>query len=105
MCVATNRVEYLGHFIQANGVSTDPAKLKAVKGWSIPKNLKALRGFLGLAGYYRRFVYRFDPIARPLTVLSKKDAFGWNEEAQGAFEELKETLCNTPVLALHRFNR
>lgn len=83
----------------------DPSKIEAVVAWPIPKNLKALRGFLGLAGYYRRFVKNFGVIARPLTSLTKKECFRWNEEAEQAFEELKKALCSTPVLALPQFDK
>lgn len=95
----------MGHFISKEGVSTDPSKVKAVAEWPQPRNLKTLRGFLGLAGYYRRFMKDFGPIARSLTALTKKDSFVWNDEAQAAFEELKKTLCEAPVLALPRFDK
>lgn len=96
---ATKRVEYLGHFIQAEGVSTDPEKVKSVAEWKIPENLKHLRGFLGLAGYYRRFVKDFGVIAKPLTTLMKKDCFQWSAEAELAFVELKKVLCETHVFS------
>lgn len=102
---ATDRVEYLGHFIQASGISTDPRKVKAVEEWPQPKTVKMLRGFLGLAGYYRRFVKHFGIIARPLHNLTKKEGFEWNEEAQKAFVELKKSLCSAPVLALPQFDK
>ncbi|CAA7019723.1 unnamed protein product [Microthlaspi erraticum] len=101
---ATDRVEYLGHFIEEKGISTDPSKVKAVADWPIPVNLKQLRGFLGLAGYYRRFVKNFGTIARPLTALTKKDSFEWSEEALHSFKDLKRALCEAPVLALPLFD-
>ena len=101
---ATDHVEYVGHFIQASGVSIDPRKVKAVEEWPQPKSVKMLRGFF-LSGYYRRFMKDFGIIARPLTALTKKDGYEWNGEAQVAFEELKKTLCNAHVLALPQFDK
>lgn len=101
----TTRVEYLGHFISQQGMSTDPAKIKAVCEWPEPKNVKQLRGFLGLAGYYRRFVRDFGNLAKPLTDLLKKECFEWTEMSTIAFTQLKQALTTAPVLTLPNFDK
>ena len=95
-----DNVIYLGHSISSNGVHTDPAKIKAVQGLTYPTNLEQLRSFLGLAGYYRKFIPTFASVASPLTELTKKDvAFLWSPLHQASFLQLKDYLCSAPVLA------
>ncbi|WOH00327.1 hypothetical protein DCAR_0519686 [Daucus carota subsp. sativus] len=99
------KVEYLGHFISAKGVETDAKKIKVVANWPVPTNVKELRSFLGLAGYYRKFIKNYAWISRELTDQLRKGAFNWNDNSQSAFDNLKTALVSAPVLALPDFNK
>ena len=103
---AQAEVEYLGHIVSVDGIRTNPKKLEAMSQYHIPTNLQALRSFLGLASYYRRFVPRFSRVAAPLHGLTRKDApFVWTREYQIAFEELKHLITSSTVLAYPDFGR
>jgi ribonuclease HI len=95
------KVQFLGHVINSKGIHVDPAKIEAVKNWASPTSPTKIRQFLGLAGYYRRFIEGFSRIAKPLTELTqKKKKFDWGEEQESAFQFLKQKLCEAPILAL-----
>lgn len=103
---AQQELAYLGDTISAKGVSTDQSKVKEVAQWPTPTNVKEVRAFLGLAGYYRRFVRHFGMIAKPLTTLLKKrEQFVWNTNTENAFQALKQALISAPVLALPDFTK
>ncbi|GJW14067.1 putative reverse transcriptase domain-containing protein [Tanacetum coccineum] len=96
-----SKVQFLGHVIDSEGIHVDPAKIEAIKDWASPKTPTKIRQFLGLAGYYRRFIEGFSKIARPMTKLTQKSVkFEWGEKAEAAFQLLKQKLCSAPILAL-----
>jgi hypothetical protein len=95
-----------GHIISVAGVSTDRAKISAIQSWPQPTTIKDLRSFLGLTGYYRKFVRHFIVIAKPLTNLLKKQVlFAWTHEYTNAFNALKLALLSSLVLAMPDFSK
>ena len=96
-------VQFWGHIISDRGISVDPGKVSAVREWGQPTTPTDIRSFLGLAGYYRRFIRGFSKIAGPLTHLTRKGVpFIWSDACQLAFDELKDKLTSAPMLALPR---
>ncbi|GKA98540.1 putative reverse transcriptase domain-containing protein [Tanacetum coccineum] len=94
-------VHFLGHVVNSDGIHVDPSKIEAVKNWKVPKTPSEIRSFLGLAGYYRRFIANFSKVAKPLTSLTQKNQkYEWGKEQEEAFQTLKDNLCNAPILSL-----
>ncbi|GJX00745.1 hypothetical protein Tco_0184658 [Tanacetum coccineum] len=80
------QVQFLGHVIDSEGIHVDPAKIESIKDWTSPKSPTEIRQFLGLAGYYRRFIEGFSKIAKPMTKLTqKKVKFEWGDKQEAAF--------------------
>jgi hypothetical protein len=99
------QVTFLGHEVCEHGIRTSKDKIEKVQNWPSPQNLSELRGFLGLAGYYRRFIDKFAKISEPLNQLTRKEVkFEWTEACQTAFETLKEKLTTAPLLSSPQFN-
>nr|XP_051191082.1 uncharacterized protein LOC127304433 [Lolium perenne] len=101
---AQPQIEYLGHIISGEGVATDPAKIQDIIQWPTPTSIKQLRGFLGLTGYYRRFIPNYAQICRPLHADLKKNAYQWEAPQQAAFDKLKQVMSQPPLLALPNFS-
>lgn len=102
--IGLSQVTYLGHVFSASGMTPDEEKVKAVQSWPIPNSVTAVRCFLGLASYYRRYINRFADVAAPLHNLTQTGTpFQWSPECQRAFQSLKELLTSAPVLAYPRF--
>lgn len=98
-------VQYLGHIISGEGVQIDPQKISVILQWPIPKSLKALRGFLDLTSYYRRFIHNYGRMARPLTQLLKKGNFAWTEESKRAMQQLQTAITTAHVLMMPNFSQ
>nr|GEZ83321.1 retrotransposon protein, putative, Ty3-gypsy subclass [Tanacetum cinerariifolium] len=95
------KVQFLGHVIDSRGIHVDPAKTKSIKDWASPKIPTEIRQFLGLAGYYRRFIEGFSKIAKSMMKLTQKRIkFDWGEKEENVFQLIKQKLCSTPILAL-----
>nr|GEZ76470.1 putative reverse transcriptase domain-containing protein [Tanacetum cinerariifolium] len=95
------KVQFLGHVIDSHGIHVDPAKIESIKDWASPKTTTEIRQFLGLVGYYKRFIKGFSKIARSMTKLTQnKVKFDWGDKQKAAFQIIKQKLCSAPILAL-----
>ncbi|GJU52881.1 putative reverse transcriptase domain-containing protein [Tanacetum coccineum] len=94
-------VHFLGHVVNHDGIHVDPSKIEAVKSWKAPTTPSEVRSFMGLDGYYRRFIENFSKIAKPLTSLTQKNQkYEWGDKQEEAFQTFKDNLCNAPILSL-----
>ena len=101
MLVLVEEVGFLRHVISGEGIAVDPTKVASVTKWLAPTSVGETRSFLGLAGYYRRFIENFSKIAKPMTELLKKDTkFKWTEDCEADFQELKKRLVIAAMLIL-----
>ncbi|KAI0991625.1 hypothetical protein K3495_g16562, partial [Podosphaera aphanis] len=103
----TTTTKYLGFIIEAgHGLRMDPEKIKAIKNWEAPTSIKGVRGFLGFANFYRKFIHNFADLARPLTDLTRKDCkFQWSSEADRAFHKLKDIFISAPALSQFDYDK
>nr|GEY62797.1 putative reverse transcriptase domain-containing protein [Tanacetum cinerariifolium] len=96
-----SRVQFLGHVVDCRGIHVDPTKIESIKDWVSPRTPTKIRQFLGLAGYFRRFIKGFSKIAKSMTKLTQKDVkFDWGDKQDAIFQQIKQKLCSAPILAL-----
>ena len=106
------RIAYLGHIVSDKGIETDPKKIKAIVDWPVPKTVHDVHSFLGFTNYYWKFFYKYAEKAKPLNKLisgenmkKKHSKVDWTDECQAAFDLLKETCTNTPILAYANYKK
>jgi hypothetical protein len=100
MRVLAGGIQFLGHVLSANGIAVDPSMVKDILEWKPPTTVHQVRSFLGLAGYYHRFILDFSKIVKPITSVLKNDTkFNWSSRCNKAFEQLRVLLTTAPVLA------
>ena len=96
-----DRTQYLGHIISEEGISVDPEKIEAIMNWPTPRNVTDVKYFMGLAGYYRRFIEGFSKVAHAITSLQKKGMkFEWTPRCEESFQQLKNFLTSAPVVKI-----
>jgi hypothetical protein len=105
MITRASEVTYLGHIVGKAVLKVNPKKIKAMQDWPLPKTLKILHFFLGLTGYYCKFVNNYGKIATPLTALFKTNSFTWTPTTDHSFQALKVVMCTTLVLTLPNFKK
>jgi hypothetical protein len=95
------QIHYLGHIISKYGIAVDPENIEAIREWSVPKNVTKVRSFMGLVGYYKRFIEGFSKIAHPITSLQRKGVkFQWTLDCEKSFQHLKQLLTSAPILRI-----
>jgi hypothetical protein len=95
------QIKFLGHLVSEDGIRVNPEKVKAIIDWPTPTSVKDIRSFLGISGYYRKFIQNYSKVASPLTELLKDEQrFKWGEEQQSAFDFLKQATTSAPILVL-----
>ncbi|XP_071727681.1 uncharacterized mitochondrial protein AtMg00860-like [Rutidosis leptorrhynchoides] len=105
MQALSGQVQFLSHVVSSQGIQVDPTKIESIRNWEAPKTPTQLRQFLGLAGYYKRFIEGFSKIARPLTALTHKGKkYEWSDVHEAAFQLLKQKLTSAPILSLPEGN-